>query len=173
MNVEITSRSMVALGQELMALFKAHSRIFHCDEDVLIQHYIISTIEQIESNTGMVIFPTAAIITAAADDFTDKGLRLPPPVNTWSSDPADGYTLRREGLGPISITYLAGTAADVAVTINCGYATVAAMPPSLVQGVLKAAGNAYEYREIYTPTNLEMKPDWWTNAMSGFWNPEV
>jgi uncharacterized phiE125 gp8 family phage protein len=181
--ISIISRDEFALANELLPAAKQYMRIFHCDEDPGIALLIGAAMGQFERTRGMTLFPTQYLWTVEGD-FIDGAINVTPeqritPISLWTAaadagDVSAQYSLAQTGLHGAVFYSLKGEAqSGLALTITAGYASADLIPASIAELIFRLTSTYYEYREKFTPGNLERHPDWDNQEMAGFWVPRV
>jgi hypothetical protein len=175
--IKLVTRNLTTLPTGLLPLAKAHMRIDSAFEDTLILSVLARAIGAIEDDKEITINPTTMTWTPAAADFFYDVATLPArPASavtvTQGTPPVDvtaNYTLglKWNSLHGITIQMLKGAAADdLTVTLTLGFASAAAIFPSVESMILLVASHLYEHREILVPGSSFKIPDfgdqWWS-----------
>lgn len=181
MIVDPISVDVNALPQGLLATFKRHEAISHCDDDKLILDLLQDAIGEFQRRMEITLYASQLTIEAEAIDFCNGGLRLPiSPVTLVSlvdgatppNDIAGSYRLVSRGLHGVRIYHLLGASAYVLATVTSGYSPIS-LPPDIRQVLMKMTGHLYENREIYSGTPASVPDAWANEIMAGFWMPRV
>lgn len=181
--IQPAARDEFTLANDLLAEAKAYMRVEHDDDDQQIMTMLAAAIGQFERNTDITVFPTTYAWMPGDAVFTGGALAITPerritPITSWvaaanGGDVSSAYSLSQSG-GPYGVVFysLVGEALDgLGLTIVAGYPTADDMPASIKAPIFKIAATFYEYREKFTPSNLERHPDWDNEEMAGFWVP--
>lgn len=141
---------------------KAHLRIDHTGDDVLIGALLASARAHVESVTGQKL--AEQVLTIRCDDWSDLTLLPVAPVANVVSVkyagaagdvqavPAEGYEPRLEGLQPQIVPALGAqwpaklAGSLITVEVQAGYAPGQA-PPELLAAIKLILGDLYAYRE--------------------------
>lgn len=179
-----------SLASDLLPLLKAQSRIDRTDEEAQATEVIARAIGRIERQCGICIAPAQFEWMPRDPDRNptlsgwDVWRDVPIPVRgfneitgTDSGGTALTYTLRGDvqqlnfGRAWIERTPSGMQPSDL-WTIKAGYTTAADMPPELRDTVIRYAAALWENREAWG-NNVDVVPEWLTEALGIFWVPEV
>lgn len=186
MSLLVTERTEFSLANALLSEVKAYLRIQHCDEDAVLLFLIGAAIGQFERLSEQTIFPTSYEWTHGSGDiFVSGQIEITPerritPINTWTAM-ADGddviseYSLVETGRqGGVNFYALVGEAlSGLVLTIESGFPDPDTMPFSMKEVIFRMTSTSYEYREKFTPANIERHPDWDNHDLAGFWVPHA
>lgn len=181
-----------ALATLLLPLLKAQSRIDRTDEDTQATEIMARVIGRVERSCGICIAPQEYEWTPRAGTGYNYSERMPPNYWREMAIPVRGFsevTAVDSGGLPVTVT-LRGDVdqlrfgpvwvgrdpsgvqpADV-FTIKAGYDAVADIPPELRDTLVRYGASLWEYREAWG-TNVDVMPEWVTEALGIFWVPEV
>lgn len=176
-------RDEFGLANELLPEAKAWLRVNHCDDDAQITMLIAAAMGTFERTRGVTLFPTTYVWTVDAS-FVGGFLNITPeqpitPISSWvasasGSDVSSAYSLRASGQHGVTFYSLVGEAqSGLGLTIVSGFASPDVMPATIKVLIFTLTSTYYEYREKFTPGNLERHPDWDNAEMAGFWVPRV
>jgi uncharacterized phiE125 gp8 family phage protein len=179
MGLKVVSRDLAALPAGLLAQAKGHARIDSDADDALITSMIARAIAHHEDRLEVTINPTTVEWTPTANDFGELGADVPVrPVSEMTATAGDppvdvsaDYSIELKwpvGIHGVPILLLTGAATTLTLTLTCGYADQNALPPQLLDRVLRDTAHLYEHREILIPGKEYRAPDletdgtWWT-----------
>jgi len=170
MTVNIVMQDFAALPAELLPLVKQHCRVDHNSDDALMTSIIARAIARFEQANEVTVNPTAITWTPKLADFKNGAATLPVRPATLATPIADyAVVLKWDSIHGIPILALEGAAADgLSVELLCGYPDADAIPPAVLDEVLRSAAHLYEHREILVPGGKDfVSPDlakdktWW------------
>jgi hypothetical protein len=166
--VSVTSVDRDVLPAALLPMAKFHIRLdptgdaaVDTQQDDFIKSLIARAIGHLQDKLEVTINPTEVEWTPAAADFS--GGQATVPVR-----PADGAALKWSSIHGVPIQIYAGAEEGVAVTLSAGYADLDALPPTLLDLVLRMTSVLYEHREIFgegrepmTLPPMDQASAWW------------
>jgi uncharacterized phiE125 gp8 family phage protein len=186
MSLLVTQRAEFDLANLLLPEAKAYLRIKHADEDAVLTFLIGAAIGQFERLSEQTIFPTVYEWTFGDSDlFIGGQIEITPsrritPINVWTAaadgdDVISAYSLAETGReGGVNFYALVGGALPgLVVTIESGFPSPDVMPFSMKEIIFRMTSTSYEYREKFTPGNIERHPDWDNHDLAGFWVPHA
>ncbi|WP_376742125.1 hypothetical protein [Ensifer canadensis] len=173
--VEIISIDRATLPGELLPIAKTHMRVSYNDDDAYIQLCLQRAIDLFERHSGRCVFETVAFWEPVR---SAQRLLLPLiPVQSFTAADATGndvtneyeikggdYFQRKDG---------APVPAGMMITLTCGFAAMADLPPSPVDITLRVSAYFYENRESVTSYGLEQVPQWMNDLLLGNWVPRA
>lgn len=185
----VTPPDRAALTEELLPLFKSHVRVEFDRDDDYLELVLSRAIDLFERLTEFRVF---AAVYAWTPDFMVPGGQPEPfpiiPVGAWDAFAADGTTNIKDQfkffgvtgidnqVTPQLIQFLAGNtwAAGNAIEITVGFATMAELPPGVIDCAFRIGAHMYENREITSLTGVDqMNPGYFNSLLGGFWQPRV
>ncbi len=162
----------------LFSGFKEHLRILHDDEDDSIKSYLASSMDAISTYSDNDIF-----ITEYETIYVDLDYSFPSSLYGWytgknnindvvitdsdSVDVTSDYTIDNER-GIIYPHPLTNT-----VSFNCGYSTVATIPPNLKNIIYRLGADFFENREANRIGEPKALPLWVEYSMASIWKARV
>lgn len=173
--ISYSSRDFMGLPQALLASFKAHEHIDHCDDDELIVDKLAMTIERFEIMNGVALFASVYVWTPDAYAMESQ-IPIPPVAAVFTASDGAGdvtanYRISTRGFASgIPRQFLVGDyVTGLEVTLTAGYP--ATLPPSVKDCILRGAAYLYEYRELFTTTNVEIQQTAINDWIGGHWQP--
>jgi hypothetical protein len=183
MTLAITTIDRAALPTELLSLAKQQMRVDTTDNDAFIESVIARAIAKFEQINDVTVNPSIFTWQPASTEFAVNGASAAMiPVRPVSAfvvtvapdDVTADYALALKWDSPhgVPIQQLAGShAAGMSVALTAGYADLTALPPAVLDVVLRTAAHLYEHREILIPDQDFVSPDLQTDAT--WWMPRV
>lgn len=180
------------LATAMLPLLKAQSRIDRTDEDVQATEIMARAIGRVERQSGICIAPAVYTWTPRDPSYSAYTEASPPQVWASVQVPVRGFG---EVTGvdvddvPLAFT-MTGDTGQVAYgrawiqrqpsgmqvsdtwTIAAGYDNPDDMPPELRDTLVRYAAALWENREAWG-NNVDVMPEWVTEALGIFWVPEV
>lgn len=190
MSLYRTDYDVDTLATALLPMLKAQSRIDRADEETQAQEIIARVIGRVERQCGIAIAPqayawmprdpTQRIAQVGWDVWRD----VPVPVRGFTEitgTDVDSGTLTLTLRGDVDQLRFgrawverqpSGMQPSDLLTIKAGYTTAEAVPPELRDTLIRYAAALWENREAWG-NNVDVMPEWVTEALGIFWVPEV
>lgn len=172
--VEIISVDRTTLPGEMLAIAKTHMRVTFADDDAYIELCLSRAIDLYERHSGRLAFETVALWETP---YSAQRLIVPViPVQSFTASDSEGndvtaeYRIRSDYFERVDGQPVP---AGLSVTLQCGYAAYADMPPSPVDIALRISAHFYENRESVTSYTLEQVPQWMNDLLLGNWIPRA
>jgi uncharacterized phiE125 gp8 family phage protein len=178
--IKIKTKDYAALPTALLPKAKAQARVDGSYDDAIITDMIARAIDLFERETGVSVFVTQYEWAPDQADFCNNVATIPfSPVNTMTAkdganvDVSSSYSFTTMSQFGVMIYKLNGAWIDgVVFTIESGYAA-AALPPGVLDVVMRVTAHLYDNREILVPGTQMMVPDFLRVAMATYWMPHV
>jgi hypothetical protein len=185
----VVSENIDALPDALLVLAKQHMRVDHSQDDEQVRYAVQRAITTLQDKNEVCINPTVVSWRPDSADFANGAANIPVrPVQSFTAtadpdatDVAADYSvaLKWESIHGIQIQVLTGAyAAGLALTLTCGAKTLpppdtaaGALPPSVLDKILRLAAHLFEHREILVPGREFVAPDLALDAT--LWMPRV
>jgi hypothetical protein len=178
MSISNVSPNWATLPAALLADAKVHLRITWESDDAFITHAIGRAIGALEQQNDVLINPTTYKWAPAQGEFSDGRARVPfTPASNHAAEDDTGdvtanYAIETNALHGARPQYLVGAfATGLAVTITAGFAAAAAIPPRMLDRIMRLTAHLYEHREILIPGQEFRAPDLALDATD--WMPRV
>jgi len=165
------------LPAAMLATAKVHARVDHSTDDPFITDAIGRAIGGLEQRNDVLINPTTYVWKPAASEFCNGRARIPyTPVLSFTAaaggDVSANYVIETDAIHGAKPQYLVGSyIAGLVVTCTAGFATAAAVPPRMVDRIMRLTAHLYEHREILAPDQPFAMPDLELDATD--WMPRV
>jgi hypothetical protein len=181
----VVSENIDALPDALLILAKQHMRVEHNSDDESVRYALQRAIGKFQAVNEVCLNQTVITWRPDSADFCDGAANIPVrPVQSFTAtadpdatDVAANYSvaLKWDSVHGVPIQVLVGAHADgLALALTCGARTfpppdtaAGALPPDVLDVVLRHAAHLYEHREIlipgreYVAPDLAMDASWW------------
>jgi hypothetical protein len=172
MSIKLVTQDLTALPTALLADAKQHMRIDWTYDDEFVKSVLARAIGRFEQINGVGL--NVATYEWSPADVEFRNGRAPVPVTpvtdftaetTATPDATASYTITTDSVFGVPLLYLNGAfASGLVLTLQTGFA---ALPPPVLDIVLRNAAHLYEHREILVPGIEFVAPDmridatWW------------
>jgi uncharacterized phiE125 gp8 family phage protein len=193
--LDLKNVDRVVLPASLLPQAKQQSRVKYSEDDEDIKNRVARAIAWVEANADLQINPAAWEWSLAGIPRPSWGypwwygaspLDLPvrPVISVTVLDGAgdnvtqywqlssrtDAAGVKRSALTRVDV---AVSQWPVTVTMQTGYPTLDAMPPLIIDAVLRYAAHLYENREATAAQQLYTAPDFARSVLGPLWQPRV
>lgn len=192
MSLQRITYDVNTLAEALLPLLKAQSRIDRDDEDAQATEIMARVIGRVERQCGICIAPQEYTWVPRPASGTYYSERMPPDYWREMAIPVRGFTdvtgvdsgslplvvtLRGDvgqlKFGPVWVgRQPSGMQPSDTFTIKAGYETAEDVPPELRDTLVRYGASLWEYREAWG-ANVDVMPEWVTEALGIFWVPGV